>query len=121
MLVFLFVAPDAPAQSGSAGYVTDQFEITMRRSPSAGNTAIVRVLESGTPLTVVERDAGNGWSRVRLTTSDTEGYVLTRYLMDEPSARSQLAALQARVATLRNESGDQGRELDDLRQCAVDD
>ncbi len=98
-------------------YVSDQFEITMRRAPSAGNTAIVRVLPSGTPLVVVEPDSGNGWTRVRLTSSDTEGYVLTRYLMDEPSARSQLAALRERVDTLRNQSGDQGRELDDLRQA----
>lgn len=98
-------------------YVSDQFEITMRRAPSAGNTAIVRVLPSGTPLVVVEEDTGNGWTRVRLTTSDTEGYVLTRYLMNEPDARSQLAELRQRVETLRNQSGDQGRELDDLRQA----
>lgn len=110
------VAPTAGAQE-QTNYVTDQFEITMRRAPSAGNTAIVRVLRSGTPLTVLERDAGNGYSRVRLTTSTTEGYVLTRYLMPEPAARSQLADLQARVDTLRNQSGDQGKELDDLRQA----
>ncbi|MEL6200316.1 MAG: TIGR04211 family SH3 domain-containing protein [Pseudomonadota bacterium] len=113
------VSATASAQDQTS-YVTDQFEITMRRAPSAGNTAIVRVLRSGTALVVLERDAGNGWSRVRLTTSDTEGYVLTRYLMNEPDARSQLASLRERVATLRNESGDQGRELDDLRQASAE-
>ncbi|MEM7449972.1 MAG: TIGR04211 family SH3 domain-containing protein [Pseudomonadota bacterium] len=113
------VAATARAQNPT-NYVTDQFEVTMRRAPSAGNTAIVRVLRSGTPLVVLERDAGNGWSRVRLTTSDTEGYVLTRYLMSEPDARSQLASLRERVDTLRNESGDQGRELDDLRQASAE-
>ena len=115
MATGLMAAAPAPAQDATQ-YVTDQFEITMRRAPSAGNTAIVRMLSSGTPLTVLEADAGNGYSRVRLTTSDTEGYVLSRYLMPEASARSQLASLQTRVSTLRNQSGDQGRELDDLRQ-----
>ncbi|MEO1595277.1 MAG: TIGR04211 family SH3 domain-containing protein [Pseudomonadota bacterium] len=113
------VAATASAQD-ETNYVTDQFEITMRRAPSAGNTAIVRVLPSGTPLVVLERNAGDGWSRVRLTTSDTEGYVLTRYLMSEPDARSQLASLRERVDTLRNQSGDQGKELDDLRQASAE-
>ena len=52
----------------------------MRRGPSTQN-AIVRMLESGTPLEVISSDAQTGYSRVRLTTSNTEGYVLTRYLM----------------------------------------
>ncbi|MEO1421009.1 MAG: TIGR04211 family SH3 domain-containing protein [Pseudomonadota bacterium] len=95
-------------------YVTDIFEITMRRGPSTQN-AIVRMLESGTPVEVLEQDAESGYSRVRLATSQTEGYVLTRYLMPNPAARSQISALQGRVDALRNESGDQGRELDDLR------
>lgn len=114
--LLIAVASTMSAQAETR-YVSDQLEITMRRAPSAGNTAIVRVLPSGTPLTILELDAGDGWSHVRLTTSDTEGYVLRRFLMDEPSARSQLAALQERVETLRNQSGDQGRELDDLRQA----
>ena len=106
--VALIASAGALAQQPTR-YVSDQFEITMRRAPSAGNTAIVRVLPSGTPLVVVEEDSGNGWTRVRLTTSDTEGYVLTRYLMNEPDARSQLAELRQRVETLRNQSGDQGK------------
>ena len=40
--------------------------------------------------------------------------------MSEPDARSQLASLRERVDTLRNESGDQGRELDDLRQASAE-
>lgn len=114
-LALFAVTADSRAQSGEERqYVTDIFEITMRRGPSTQN-AIVRMLESGTPVEVLEQDAESGYSRVRLTTSETEGYVLTRYLMRDPDARSQLAALQGRVDSLRNESGDQGRELDDLR------
>ena len=109
------IAQGASAQE-TTRYVTDQFEVTMRGGPSTDNR-IVRMLSSGTPLRVLEQDPATGYSRVRLTTSSTEGYVLTRYLMSEQDARSQLAALTERLATLRDQSGDRGRELDDLRQA----
>ena len=113
-LLLLLTVPSSAQDSTGRRYVTDVFEVTMRRGPSTQN-AIVRMLESGTPLEVLEQDPATGYSRVRLTTSATEGYVLTRYLMADPAARSQLSDLQSRVASLRSESGDQGRELDDLR------
>lgn len=118
MVLVLLTTPAFAQESGQTQYVTDVFEITMRRGPSTQN-AIVRMLESGTPLTVLEQDAASGYSRVRLTTSETEGYVLTRYLMTAPAARSQLGSLRSRVESLRDESGDQGRELDDLRTASA--
>jgi SH3 domain protein len=97
-------------------YVTDEFEITMRRGPSTQN-AIVRMLPSGTPLEVLEADPDTGYTHVRLQSGNAEGYVLTRYLQDEQDARTRLAALQARFDALRNQSGNLGVELDDLRQA----
>ena len=102
------------AQQEETRYVTDQFEITMRGSPQSG-ARIVRMLDTGTPLVVLDADSGTGYTHVRLTTSDTEGYVLSRYLMAERDARSQLTELRERIATLRSQSGDRGREVDDLR------
>jgi SH3 domain protein len=67
----------------------------LRTGPSTSN-AIERVLSSGTPLEVLENDAETGYSRVR-TAAGTEGWVLTRYLMNEPSAREQLASLTSRL------------------------
>ena len=96
-------------------YVTDQFEITMRRGPSTQN-AITRMLSSGTALEVLEVDRDNGYTRVR-TGGGTEGWVLSRYLMPEAAARDQLAALRERLNAIRSQSGDQGRMLDDLRQA----
>lgn len=95
-------------------YVTDQFEITMRRGPSTQN-AITRMLDSGDALEVLEVDSETGYTRVR-TSGGTEGWVLSRYLMNTVDARSQLANMQQRLAALRNESGDQGKALDDLSQ-----
>lgn len=116
----LFTGGSASAQSGNTDvrYVTDEFEITMRRGPSTDN-AIVRMLSSGTPLRVLSTDSASGYTEVQLTTSETRGFVLTRYLMGEQDARSQLSALQQRIAELRSQSGDRGRELDDLRQASA--
>ena len=96
-------------------YVTDQFEITMRRGPSTQN-AITRMLSSGTALEVLEVDRDNGYTRVR-TAGGTEGWVLSRYLMPEAAARDQLASMRERLEAIRSQSGDQGRLLDDLRQA----
>ncbi len=76
-------------------YVTDQFEITLRTGPSGSHT-IQRMVKSGTALEVLEQDAENGYSKVQ-TNSGVEGWVLTRYLMREPAARTQLQNLVKQV------------------------
>ncbi|HSN52469.1 MAG TPA: TIGR04211 family SH3 domain-containing protein [Woeseiaceae bacterium] len=87
----------AGAASAESAWVSDQFEITLRSGPSTSN-AIERMLDSGTELEVLERDAETGYSRVR-TGGGTEGYVLTRYLMNEPAAREQLARLTSQLTS----------------------
>jgi SH3 domain protein len=96
LLCLLFITSWAAAQSQSA-WVSDEFEITLRTGPSTSN-AIERMLSSGTALEVLENDAETGYSRVR-TAAGTEGWVLTRYLMSEPSAREQLASLTNRLSS----------------------
>lgn len=81
-------------------WVSDQFEITLRTGPSTSN-AIQLTLRSGTQLEVLERDSDTGYSRVR-TSGGTEGWVLTRYLMAEPSAREQLTTLTRRLSEAAN-------------------
>lgn len=112
--VALFWQPASAQGQTETRYVSDQFEVTLRTGPSTGN-AISRMLPSGTELEVLERDEESGWSRVR-TRAGTEGWVLNRYLMRQPAARDRLAALQERFDALRNQSGDQGKLVDDLRQ-----
>ena len=85
------VAIAAPA------WVTDQFEITLRSGPSTSN-AIQLMIDSGLRLEVLERDAESGYSRVR-TPGGTEGWVLNRYLMSEPSAREQLEKLTSQLTS----------------------
>ena len=85
----------ASAASAETAWVSDEFEITLRSGPSTSN-AIELMLSSGTELEILERDAETGYSRVR-TGGGTEGWVLTRYLMNEPAARQQLARLTSQL------------------------
>ena len=85
----------AGAASAETAWVSDQFEITLRSGPSTSN-AIELMLDSGTALEVLERDPATGYARVR-SGGGTEGYVLTRYLMNEPAAREQLAKLTSQL------------------------
>jgi SH3 domain protein len=90
------------AVSAETAWVSDQFEITLRSGPSTSN-AIDRMLKSGRELEVLQRDAETGYSQVR-TNAGTEGWVLTRYLMNEASAREQLATLTGQL-TNANSTG----------------
>ena len=106
-LLILLPASQAAAQSM---WVSDQFEVMLRTGPSTNN-AIERMLPSGTALEVLERDDEAGYARVR-TAAGTEGWVLTRYLMNEASAREQLEALTSRLTNADAQGSSLTSQLD---------
>jgi SH3 domain protein len=69
-------------------YVSDQLEVTLRRGPTLSH-AVVRMLKSGAAVEVLEVDAASGHTRVK-TNGGVEGWILSRYLSAEPTARMQL-------------------------------
>lgn len=80
-------------------YVTDQLQISMRAGEST-RYKIVRMLESGTPLDVLGVNQSTEYARVR-TDDGKLGYVPISQLQKEPSARTQLAGMQARLTELQ--------------------
>lgn len=114
-LAALLLALLAQSVAAQTRYVSDEFEITLRTGPSTANQ-IIRMLESGTQLEMLEQDPDSGYTRVR-TLGGTEGWVISRYLMPEPAARDQLADMRQRLETIRNQSGDLGAQLDDLTRA----
>jgi len=104
------MATDVLAESA---WVTDQFEITLRSGPSTSN-AIQRMLASGAEVEVLETDRDNGYTRVR-TPGGTEGWVLTRYLMNEPAAREQLAALTSQLTNAASQGSSLNTQLSAIR------
>ena len=97
----LIVGTTAIAQTR---YVTDEFKIMLRTGPSAKNK-IIDTLDSGTSLEVLREDSGNGYSQVQ-TSSGKIGYVLTRFLRDNPAARSRVTYLESQLKTLRSKPGE---------------
>jgi SH3 domain protein len=102
-------------------WVSDQFEIMLRTGPSTSN-AIKLMLSSGRQLEVLERDVELGFTKIR-TAGGTEGWVLSRYLVSEPSAREQLAILNNQLTSANADAISIGLQLnvikgkyDDTRQ-----
>jgi len=113
-LILLSLVSLAGTAVADPAWVSDEFEVMLRSGPSTSN-AIERMLPSGTSLEVLEQDADSGYSRVR-TEAGTEGWVLSRYLMDEPSAREQLAALTRRLTDANSAGSSLSGQLDAVQE-----
>lgn len=98
-------------QAQTTRYVSDKLEITMRNGQGV-KFNIRKMLESGARLDVLETDPA-GYSRVR-TEDGVEGWVLSRYLTNTPSAREQLDANRQRVANLELEVAKYKEEIGTL-------
>jgi SH3 domain protein len=101
------------AAYGEPAWVSDDFEITLRSGPSTSN-AIQLMVSSGTQLEVLERDPESGYSRVS-TQAGTEGWVLTRYLMNERSAREQLETLTSELTNANSRGTSLGSQLQAIK------
>lgn len=107
----LFCLPLAFAQAESTRYVSDRLELPVRTGTSVKHK-IVRIVPSGTPLTVLQTDP-KGYSKVRTPAGET-GWVLTRFLMDAPAAATRLGQAERRVATLELETKRMQTELETM-------
>jgi len=87
-VLLIYCSLHATLVSAQTQYVSDQLEVTLRRGPTLSH-AVLRMLKTGTPVEVLEVDAASGHTRVK-TQSGVEGWILSRYLISEPTARMQL-------------------------------
>ncbi|MDH5547383.1 MAG: TIGR04211 family SH3 domain-containing protein [Gammaproteobacteria bacterium] len=106
---FILCSPLMAATS----YVSDDFEITLRSEKGSGKK-ILKMLATGTPLEVLERDDEEGYALVR-TSSGTEGWVLTRYLSAQPVAKTRLEAATDRMQKMRTEIKELKDQVDELK------
>ncbi len=94
--VLLFAA----VANAQTRYVTDRTIVELRRGPSI-EYLILRNLEAGEAVEVLEQDSETGYSRVRVRDQGTEGWILTRFLTAEPIARERLAVAERNLAAAR--------------------
>ena len=103
----------ASAVSAETLYVTDQYDFNLRSGESTRHK-IIRTLPSGTPLEIVGVNEQTGYARVRTEDGKT-GYILTRYLQQEPAARGQLADMAARLQELQQAPDKLAARLSELQ------
>ncbi|WP_348767137.1 TIGR04211 family SH3 domain-containing protein [uncultured Salinisphaera sp.] len=92
-------------------YVSDELSINMRRGPGTGYR-ISELVKAGDRLTTLSE--ANGWTQVR-TSDGTTGYVLTRFLSDEPAARTRIAAMQEQTEKFKQENEQLKEQLAEVR------
>jgi len=107
--LFYLAIPPAAAETK---YITDEFEVTMRNGTSTANS-IVRMLKSGDAVTVLEEDLASKYSLVE-TGDERRGYILSRFLVAQPSARETLQELQTGFQQQQHRIGEQQAEIDNL-------
>lgn len=103
----------AAVAQGQTRYVSDRTIVELRRGPST-EYLILRNLEAGEALEVLEQDGDAGYSRVRVRDQGTEGWILTRYLTAEPIARERLAAAERELQNARGRVGQLEQQVADL-------
>ena len=91
-----------PAQAETFRYVTDHLRLAMRSGTSTSNK-ILKMVPSGERVEILNTTP-NGYSRVR-TPHGSEGWMLTRHLMDQPAARNRVATADITTALLLSPPG----------------
>ena len=114
LLALVYFFATGPLYAAETRYITDEFEVTMRSGTSTSNS-IVRMLDSGEAVTVLEEDQESQYSLVE-TASGKQGYVLSRFLMPIPAARQRLEELEARFAQQKTRLNEQSSEMAELKQ-----
>lgn len=100
----LFSAPlfaqDTPPREEQKRYVRDSITLPLRQTQSVESAVVHPGVSSGATLTIVKEDSGSGFTRVR-TKEGVEGWIASRHLIAEPTARMQLDKLKTELEELR--------------------
>lgn len=121
LLVFIcLTAIVSVSQAAQKRYVSDQLWLQLRSGPST-EFRILKALASGEHLVFLEENLEAGYTKVK-TGKGLEGWVLTRFLVDEPVAKEKLVyanrerkSLKAELATTKDKFKKLDAEVTDLR------
>lgn len=100
ILLASFSAQCEEAEKNPVRYVRDSITIPLRQNQSTESAVVHPGVTSGTLLTVVKEDPDSGFTRVR-TGDGVEGWIASRYLIAEPTARMQLEKANAELEALQ--------------------
>jgi SH3 domain protein len=89
------------AAFAETAWLSDSLWVNIRTGP-ADTYRILKTVQSGTRMEVLEKQEDAGFYRVR-TEAGLEGWIPNRYLIDEPTGRLQAQALAAEKAQLQQQ------------------
>ena len=112
LIVCLLAALPFSALAATA-YVTDELEITLRRGQGT-QFGIRAMLDSGSRVEVLQQDAESGYTQVR-TSSGTEGWVLSRYLQNNPVARERVDTARQAQSQAEQQAAEAVAELETVQ------
>lgn len=99
------------AEARKTQYVSDELVINMRSGKGTG-FKIIKIIKSGTALSVLSSDSG--YTQV-MTPSGVKGWVLSRFLINQPVAREQLSKAKKDVAEMTTKYDSMSNELNTLK------
>jgi len=95
-------------------YIDDELMAPLRTGQGTQYRILNAGLSSGTPLTLLERNEETGYSRVR-TNRGQEGWILSRYLSNEPIAADQLERARTELTNARENMREAQAAAESLR------
>lgn len=107
------MAQESSEQQENVKYVSDMLYIDVRSAPSP-QAGKIEVITSGTRVEVLE-ERPDDFVRVRLD-SGTEGWVLGRFLTNEPIARTRVESAQSKLDGLQTERSRLYAELNKYKE-----
>jgi len=110
---FILLVTLSSAQADTV-YVTDNLNLSLR-SEENNTSKVIKLLATGTPLTILEENKSTGFVHVRLH-DGTEGYMPARNTMKEPPSRSQLDVATKNLTTMQSENATLKAELNTIKE-----
>ena len=112
--LFILMLFASSSSIAATAYVSDELEI-MVRSGKCPTHRIIATLKSGTRLNILEKDVASGYSKLRLK-GNREGWVLTRLLLNTPSAKARLVRSEGTLNKLKIAHKQANEQLAALRE-----
>lgn len=101
------------ASAAKVQYVDDSLRINLRTGPET-TYRIVKSINSGAKVEVLKEDVETKWTKIR-EPEGVEGWVPSRFLVDQPIARDQLKAALEKLQLLEDKSGSFGARFQNLQ------
>ncbi|PIE44368.1 MAG: hypothetical protein CSA50_00635 [Gammaproteobacteria bacterium] len=94
-------------------YIDDKLRVNIRTGPKT-TYRILKSIVSGVKVTVIETDEVAKWSKIR-EPGGIEGWVPSRFLINEPIAKEKLAKALKTLSLLRNKSDTLGSQFEKIQ------